>query len=102
VEPFILRVRLTPRAASSQIDGWDGDLLRVRVAAPPVEGKANRALLRLLAQALDVPPSRLRLVKGQTSREKVIAVEGVSGEDVRARLGGGKTREAGRQGSLLE
>jgi uncharacterized protein (TIGR00251 family) len=101
VEPFILRVRLTPRAASSQIDGWDGDLLRVRVAAPPVEGKANRALLRLLAQALDVPPSRLRLVKGQTSREKVIAVEGVSGEDVRARLSGGKTREAGRQGSLL-
>ena len=101
MEPFILRVRLTPRAASSQIDGWDGDLLRVRVAAPPVEGKANRALLRLLAQALDVPPSRLRLVKGQTSREKVIAVEGLSEEEVRPRLGGGKTREAGRQGSLL-
>jgi uncharacterized protein (TIGR00251 family) len=101
VEPFILRVRLTPRAARSQIDGWDGDLLRVRVAAPPVEGKANDALLRLLAKALDVPPSRLRLVKGRTSREKVIAVEGVSGEDVRARLGGGKTREASRQGSLL-
>ena len=101
MEPFILRVRLTPRAASSQIDGWDGDLLRVRVAAPPVEGKANRALLRLLARALDVPPSRLRLVKGQTSREKVIAVEGLSEEEVRPRLGGGKTREAGRQGSLL-
>jgi uncharacterized protein (TIGR00251 family) len=88
VEPFVLRVRLTPRAARSQIDGWDGELLRVRVTAPPVEGKANDALIRLLAQALDVSPSRLRLVKGRTSREKVIAVEGVSGEDVRARLGG--------------
>jgi uncharacterized protein len=101
VEPFLLRVRLTPRAASSRIDGWDGDLLRVRVTAPPVEGRANDALLRLLAKALDVSPSRLRLVKGQTSREKVIAVEGVSGEDVRARLAGGKTRETGRQGSFL-
>ena len=91
MEPVILRVRLTPRAASSRIDGWDGDLLRVRVTAPPVEGRANDALLRLLAKALDVSPSRLRLVKGQTSREKVIAVEGVSGEDVRARLSVGKT-----------
>ena len=101
MEPFLLRVRLTPRAARSQIDGWDGDLLRVRVTAPPVEGRANDALLRLLAQALDVSPSRLRLVKGQTSREKVIAVEGVSQEDVRARLGGGKTREDGRQDPLF-
>jgi uncharacterized protein (TIGR00251 family) len=88
VEPFLLRVRLTPRASRSQIDGWDGDLLRVRVAAPPVEGRANDALLRLLAEALGVPPSRLRLVRGRTSREKVVAVQGVSGEDVRARLSG--------------
>ena len=87
MESFLLRVRLTPRAGRSQIDDWDGDLLRVRVAAPPVEGKANDALLRLLAEALGVPPSRLRLVRGRTSREKVVAVEGVSGEDVRARLG---------------
>lgn len=83
-----LRVRLTPRAARNQIDGWDGDLLRVRVTAPPVEGKANYALLRLLADALDVSPSRLRLIKGQTSREKVIAVEGLSGEEVRRCLTG--------------
>ena len=48
-------------------------------------------MLRLLAKALGVSPSRLRLVRGRTSREKVIAVEGVSAEDVRARLGVGKT-----------
>jgi uncharacterized protein len=101
VEAFLLRVRLTPRASRDQIDGWNGDLLRVRVAAPPVEGRANDALIRLLAKALDVPPSRLRLVKGRTSREKVVAVDGVSEEDVRARLGGGKAREDGWQGSLL-
>jgi len=88
VESFLIRVRLTPRAGRNQIDGWDGDLLRVRVAAPPVEGRANDALLRLLAEALGVPRSQLQLVRGRTSREKVIAVEGVSQEDVRARLGG--------------
>ena len=96
-----LRVRLTPRAARNQIDGWDGDLLRVHVTAPPVEGKANYALLRLLADALDVSPSRLRLIKGQTSREKVIAVDGLSGDEIRARLDVGKTEEAGRQGPLF-
>ncbi len=88
MESFLIRVRLTPRAGRNQIDGWDGDLLRVRVAAPPVEGRANDALLRLLAEALGVPRSQLQLVRGRTSREKVIAVEGVSQEDVRARLGG--------------
>ena len=96
-----LRVRLTPRAARNQIDGWDGDLLRVRVTAPPVEGKANHALIRLLADALDISPSRLRLIKGQTSREKVIAVDGLSGDEVRARLNVGGPEKAGRQGPLF-
>jgi len=101
VDTSTLRVRLTPRAARNQIDGWDGDLLRVRVTAPPVEGKANRALIRLLADALDISPSRLRLVQGQTSREKVIAVDGLSGYEVRARLDVDKTEETGRQGPLF-
>ena len=79
-------VRLTPRAAQDKIAGWEGDVLRVRVSAPPVEGRANDALLRLLARALDVPTSRLRLVRGQTQRNKVVAVEGLSDEEVRVRL----------------
>ncbi len=86
MEAFGLQVRLTPRAARSQIDGWQGDIIRVRVTAPPVEGRANDALLRLLSKALDVPLSRLRLVKGHASRSKVIAVEGLSGEEIRRRL----------------
>jgi len=79
-------VRLTPRAAQDKIAGWEGDVLRVRVSAPPVEGRANDALLRLLARALDVPTSWLRLVRGQTQRNKVVAVEGLSDEEVRVRL----------------
>ena len=86
MDAFMLQVRLTPRAAQDKIAGWEGDVLRVRVTAPPVEGRANEALLRLLARTLDVPTSHLRLARGQTQRNKVVAVEGLSEEEVRARL----------------
>ena len=86
MDAFMLQVRVTPRAAQDKIVGWEGDVLRVRVTAPPVEGRANDALLRLLARALDVPASRLALVRGHTQRNKVVAVEGLSEEEVRARL----------------
>ena len=86
MDAFMLQVRVTPRASQDKIVGWEGDVLRVRVTAPPVEGRANDALLRLLARALDVPTSRLRLVRGQTQRNKVVAAEGLSEDEVRARL----------------
>ena len=66
--------------------GLDGDLLRARVTALPVEGRANEALLRLLAEALDVPKSSLRIVRGQRSREKLVAVEGLDAPEVKRRL----------------
>jgi uncharacterized protein (TIGR00251 family) len=83
---YVFSVRLTPRASRDKIAGWEGGVLRVRVTAPPVEGRANDALLRLLARALDVPVSRLRIVRGQTQRNKVVAVEGLSADEVHARL----------------
>jgi uncharacterized protein len=69
-------VRLTPRAGSDRVERVDGGVLRVRVAAAPVDGAANVALLRLLAAELDVPPSALKLVAGASSRLKVVEVEG--------------------------
>ena len=85
-----LTVRLTPRGGRDAIEGWaerPGEaVLRVRVAAPPVEGRANEALLRLLAAALDVPRGRLRLARGETGREKTIAVAGLSDAVLRTRL----------------
>ena len=57
-----------------------GETLRVRVTAPPVDGRANEALIRLLAAVLDVPRGDVRLVGGQTSREKVVAIDGLSEE----------------------
>lgn len=82
-----IRIRLTPRAARDEIAGWQGDVLRVRVSAPPVEGRANAALERLLARALGMPRSAVRIVSGERAREKTVAVEGVSSEEVRRRLG---------------
>ena len=67
--------------------GWQGDVLRVHVRAPAQRGKANDAVLRLLAAALGVERRRLRIVRGETSRQKVVSVDGLDGAQVRARLG---------------
>ena len=79
-------VRLTPRGGRDRIDGWDGDVLRVRVAAPPAEGRANEAMLRVVAKALGLPPSRLTLVAGAQSRTKVIEVDGLTRDEIRTRI----------------
>lgn len=74
-------VRLTPRGGRDRIEGWmtgaDGaKVLKARVSAVPEDGKANRALVALLADALDVARSQVRIVGGQTSRVKIVEVAG--------------------------
>ena len=81
-----ISVRLTPRAGRNAIDGWDGEILRARVAAPPVDGKANDALLRLLAKALGVAPSGVALVSGAQSRVKIVEADGMTLDDIRSAL----------------
>jgi uncharacterized protein len=86
-----LAVRLTPRGGADRIDGWGEDaagrpLLKVRVSAPPVEGEANAALEKLLARALGLPRSAVSVIAGQTARIKSLAVQGLTLEDIRARL----------------
>jgi uncharacterized protein (TIGR00251 family) len=81
-----LVVRLTPRASRDEIAGWQGDELRVRLRAPPVDGRANEALLRLLASRLDVSPSSIEFVSGATARVKRLRVEGLTDAEVRRRL----------------
>jgi uncharacterized protein YggU (UPF0235/DUF167 family) len=70
-------VRLTPRGGVDRVDGVIDGVLRARVAAPPVDGAANAALLRLIADELEVPRRDVRLVSGAAGRTKVVAVDGL-------------------------
>jgi len=83
-----LPVRVTPAAGRDALLGWQDDVLRLSVAAPAQRGKANEAALRLLSAALGLPRESLRIVRGQTSRRKVIAIQGLDEAEVRTRLGG--------------
>ena len=81
-----ITLRVTPSASRDAVVGWQGDVLRLRVAAPAQRGKANEAVLRLLAAALGIERRRLRIVRGPTSRQKVVSVDGLDEAEVRARL----------------
>ena len=83
-----LRVRVQPRASREAIVGWREDALRLAVTAPPVDGAANEAVRRLLAGALGVAPSAVHVVRGERGRDKVVRVDGLSGAEMRSRLGG--------------
>jgi uncharacterized protein len=83
-----LRVRLTPRADRDAVTGVRDGVVHVRVSAPPLDGRANEALRRLLAKALGVPPSRVSVVRGQGARDKVVRVDGLAPADAHARLHG--------------
>jgi uncharacterized protein len=83
-----IAVRLTPRGGSDRVDGAADGVLRVRVSAPAVDGAANRALLRLLAEELGVARGAVRMVHGETSRTKVVEVDGVTAEAVAERWPG--------------
>ena len=82
-------VRVQPRGSRNAIEGVRDGALRVRLTAPPVEGQANEALVRLLAARLHVPKSAVRIVSGERGRVKRVAVRGVSADAVRA-LSAGK------------
>jgi uncharacterized protein len=81
-------VRVQPRARRDEIVGRRGGVLLVRVTAPPVDGKANDAVARLLAKRLGVPPGRVSVVRGASSRDKLVEVEGMEAEAVRRALEG--------------
>lgn len=81
-----ITVKVHPRAKRSRVAGKLGETYKVDLAAPPVDGKANEACVRLLAEVLGVPASRVRIVTGQTSRTKVVDIDGIAQESVESKL----------------
>ena len=83
----LLCVRVVPRGGRDAIDGWEGEALRVRVAAAPADGKANAAVIALLARAAGIPKSQVAIVRGAASREKWVRVGSLDAAAARERIG---------------
>jgi uncharacterized protein (TIGR00251 family) len=75
---WVLTLHVQPGARRTEAAGLHGDALRLRLAAPPVDGKANAELIRFLAEAFDVPRRSVTLISGETSRRKRVAVTGAT------------------------
>ena len=82
-----IAVRVQPRASRSEVAGLHGEQLRIRLAAPPVDGAANEALVRFLAGLLDIPARAVTLAAGHASRSKVVRAEGIGVDEASRRLG---------------
>ena len=82
-------VRVVPRSGRSSIEGALGGALKVRLAAPPVDGAANEALVAFLAGALGVPKRAVRIIRGERSKSKVVEVAGVTAATVRSAASAG-------------
>ena len=82
----ILTVRVVPRASKNSIDGPLGDALKIRLQSPPVDGKANKALIRFLADTLDISVSRITILAGDTSRTKRVLIRETAVAAIEAKL----------------
>lgn len=82
-----IAVRVTPRARKNEISSIMQDgMVKIKLTAPPVEGKANLALIAFLSEILEIPQSKFEIVLGSTNRNKIVAIEGVDAETLQKRI----------------
>ncbi|RMD65062.1 YggU family protein [Candidatus Parcubacteria bacterium] len=82
-----LAIRVTPRASRNEIvEILHDGTVRIRLTAPPVEGKANQALIKFLAKVLDVSPSRIEIVAGHSGRDKLVSIQDMTPEEAHRRI----------------
>ncbi len=81
-----ITVKVTPKASRNSVLGAEAEWLRIALTAPPVDGKANEAAQRFLAEALDLPKRSVQLISGQTARLKIFAIETLAPEAAMAKL----------------
>ncbi|HEY0946017.1 MAG TPA: DUF167 domain-containing protein [Opitutaceae bacterium] len=86
-----LAIKAVPNAPRSAIVGWLGDALKVKVHAPPLEGRANEELCAFLAETLGLPRRAVTIATGDTSRQKLVRIDGLTLADVKARLAASST-----------
>ena len=84
--PVRLPLKVAPKASRNAVNGWMGETLKVSVTVAPEKGKANQAVIELLAEALRLPKSAVRIVRGETSTSKLAEIEGIDELELRRKL----------------
>jgi len=87
-DQVLLYVKAQPRSSRNEIGEVLGAELKIKITAPPVDSAANESLARFLAEVLGCPRSAVRLMRGETSRHKIIAIHGVKADEIATRLNG--------------
>ncbi len=82
MEKLILKVRVNPRSSINQVTNWDGDMLSIKLTAPPVDGAANKACIEFLSNLLNIKKSQISLVSGHTGRDKSFAISGMTFDNI--------------------
>ena len=80
----VFHIRVVPRASRREVAGVQGDALKLRITAAPVEGKANEECIRLLSELLGVKKAQVTIIAGHTARTKTVSVEGLKAADITA------------------
>ena len=86
MEHCVLQIKAVPNSAKDEVKGWLGDSLKVRIQAPPTDGKANERLCAFIAEELSLPKGAVTLVLGASARQKRLSIQGLSEEQVRLRF----------------
>jgi len=77
MENIILKVYLQPKSSKNEIVGPYRDGVKIKITAPPINGKANKGLIQFLSKELGIPPSQVEIIKGQRAREKTLSISGI-------------------------
>jgi len=85
-ESCTIKIRVQPKSSRNQVDGFQDGALRVRVTAAPTEGQANAAVIAILAKTLGVSKSRLEIIRGYSSRDKVVSVDTLTEQEVQRKI----------------
>ncbi len=84
--PTRITVKVKPRSSTQAVEGWVDEILVVRLTTPPVDGAANKSLLKMISKKLGIARNRVRIVSGEKSRNKVLEIEGLDSEEIRRGL----------------